>query len=96
VEFDWIRKTMLSALGVKRPPLYVPEWPALLASSIIEKISLVVDRPPFVSRKNMESTLADRVFSIEKAKRDLGYSPRVDPEEGIRQTVQWYREQQWI
>lgn len=31
-------------------------------------------------------------FSIDKAKRELGYQPRVSFDEGIRQTVAWYRE----
>jgi nucleoside-diphosphate-sugar epimerase len=31
-------------------------------------------------------------FSIDKAKRELGYQPRVSFEEAIRQTVAWYRE----
>ena len=96
VEFDWIRKTILVALGVRRPPLYIPEWPALFAASIIEKLFLFVGRSPFVSRKNIESTLADRVFSIEKAKRDLGYAPRISPDKGIKQTVKWYKEQKWV
>jgi nucleoside-diphosphate-sugar epimerase len=31
-------------------------------------------------------------FSIDKAKRELGYRPRVSFDEGIRETVAWYRE----
>jgi len=31
-------------------------------------------------------------FSIAKAKRELGYQPRVSFDEGMRQTVAWYRE----
>jgi nucleoside-diphosphate-sugar epimerase len=32
-------------------------------------------------------------FSIEKAKRDLGYQPRVSFEQGIQQTIAWYKDQ---
>jgi nucleoside-diphosphate-sugar epimerase len=31
-------------------------------------------------------------FSIEKAKRELGYLPRVSFDEGMRQTIDWYKE----
>jgi nucleoside-diphosphate-sugar epimerase len=32
----------------------------------------------------------ERRLRIAKARRDLGYSPRVGLEEGIEQTVAWY------
>jgi len=53
-------------------------------------------KAPPVSRKNIESTLADRVFSIEKARRELGFSPVMDPDTGLRQTVEWYKKQGWV
>ena len=34
--------------------------------------------------------------SIAKAKRDLGYTESLTLEEGIRNTVNWYRQQGWI
>ena len=51
---------------------------------------------PPVARKNIESTIADRVFSIEKARRELGFEPRVDPDIGIKETVRWYLENDWV
>jgi dTDP-D-glucose 4,6-dehydratase len=33
-------------------------------------------------------------FSIEKAKRELGYCPRVSFEEGMAETVRWYRSEE--
>lgn len=40
--------------------------------------------------------LTDKVFSITKAKTDLGYSPKVTLKEGIKQTMNWYREKGYI
>jgi len=34
--------------------------------------------------------------SIEKAKRDLGFRETIGIEEGIRQTIEWYRKERWI
>ena len=31
-----------------------------------------------------------------KAVRELGFSPKIDPEEGLKQTVSWYKENEWI
>jgi dihydroflavonol-4-reductase len=94
--FDNIRKTLQKALGVKRLPLYVPEWMALFMASLSEKIFSLMGRVPPVSRKNIESMLTDRVFSIEKAKRELGFEPKIDPVEGLKQTVAWYQRQGWV
>ena len=94
--FDEIRKILQSALGVTRLPLYVPEWTALAAASLAETIFPIIGKTPPVSRKNIESTLADRVFSIEKAKREIGFKPQVDPVEGLKETVEWYKKQGWV
>ena len=61
------------ALGIKRPPLYVPEWIALTAATMIEKTFTMLGKSPPVARKNIESTLADRVFSTRKAREELGF-----------------------
>ena len=94
--FDKIRIILQKALGVRRLPLYIPEWAALLGASIIEKSFSIVGKTPPVARKNIESTLADRVFSIEKAKKELGFYPTIDPEEGLMETVRWYKENKWV
>ena len=33
-----------------------------------------------------------RIPDVEKARRLLGFEPKVDLEEGLKQTVDWYRE----
>lgn len=94
--FDRIRLLLQDALGVRRFPLYVPQWIALGMASCIEKTFSKVGKTPPVTRKNIESTIADRVFSIEKARRELGFEPRVNPEVGIKETVHWYMENGWV
>jgi dihydroflavonol-4-reductase len=94
--FDDIRKTLQKALGVKRFPMYVPEWMALFMASLAEKTFPSFGRVPPVSRKNIESTLSDRVFSIEKARKEIGFEPRIDPNEGLRDTVEWYKKEGWV
>ncbi len=94
--FEKIRKIILKGLGVSRFPLYVPEWAALAIASVSEKIFSSIGKSPPVSRKNIESTLADRVFSIEKARKELGFQTSVDPEKGLLETVLWYKNKGWI
>ena len=94
--FDDIIRIIQKALGVPGVPLYMPEWGAKTLASMMENVFKLVGKAPPISRKNIESTLADRVFSIDKAEKELGFRPRVDPEIGLRETVLWYRNQGWI
>jgi len=94
--FDNILSYIQTALGVKRPPLYIPEWAALAGAAVLESIFKLAGRPPPITRKNIESTLADRVFSISKAQRELGFRTSIDPQAGIAETVRWYRQQGWV
>ena len=94
--FDGIRKILQQALGIYRLPLYIPEWAALAVASTVEKTYPILGKVPPVARKNIESTLADRVFSIEKASREIGFDPQIDPADGLKETVAWYKEQGWV
>jgi nucleoside-diphosphate-sugar epimerase len=94
--FDNIIKIIKEALGVSSMSIPVPEWAALNVASIIEYVCNFFGKKPIVTRKNIESTIADRIFSIEKAKKELGFEPLIDPEKGLRETVLWYMKNGWI
>ena len=96
IPFDRLRQLILKGLGIFRFPLYVPEPAALWTADLMEKIWTTMDKAPPVTRKNIESTLTDRVFSIDKAHRELGFFPAIDPETGIVETVKWYKEKGWV
>jgi nucleoside-diphosphate-sugar epimerase len=46
---------------------------------------------PLLHRRRLTFFKHNRAFSIEKARRVLGYEPRFDLEEGFRRTVEGYR-----
>jgi len=94
--FDQMIEMIQEALGVRKLPIYIPEWAALSMAAAIEKTFLVLGKTPPVAKKNIESTLADRVFSIQKAQTELGFDPKIDPAQGLKETVSWYKEQGWI
>jgi nucleoside-diphosphate-sugar epimerase len=52
----------------------------------------VTGTAPVVTRRNIANTVYDREFSIAKAQRELGYEPQVSFEEGVRETVEWFLE----
>ena len=94
--FDRIYAILKTALNVRVPAIYVPEWAALAATGMVEALFSKLGKAPPVTRKNIESTLADRVFSIAKAKKDLGFTPEVDVKKGLTDTVIWYKEKGWL
>jgi nucleoside-diphosphate-sugar epimerase len=51
--------------------------------------------PPLYPRR-LDFFVKDRAFSIAKAQRELGYRPKVDLEDGLRRTFEWYRQAGWI
>ena len=94
--FDNIRKVIQEALGGTRISLYVPEKAVFLAVYLLEKACSMAGRTPSITRKNIESVLADRAFSIEKAEKELGFDPGVEPASGLKDTVLWYKKQGWV
>ena len=63
---------------------------------LFEIVFKLIGKHPPIAKKNIESTLADRVFSIEKAKSELGFLPKIDPTEGLKETVHWYMKNRWV
>jgi nucleoside-diphosphate-sugar epimerase len=45
---------------------------------------------PPIYRRRVDFFTKSRAFSIEKARRTLGYEPRVSLEAGLRRTLDWY------
>ncbi len=95
-ELDRIRETVLIELGIKRFYPYVPKGLAVFGAGLIELGSKIFKKEPIVTRQNIASTFTDRVFNINKAKRELGYSPGVDIQKGINYTIEWYKGQNLI
>jgi nucleoside-diphosphate-sugar epimerase len=79
-------------LGKPQPKLTIPYLPVFWASVICDRICKVLGVSPPLYPRRVEFFAKDRAFSIAKAKRLLGYAPRVDLCEGLRRTGQWYRE----
>jgi dihydroflavonol-4-reductase len=94
--FDRLMAIIKASLGSRALSIPIPEWAALLAASITEKAFLGLGKSPPATRKNIESTLADRVFSVEKARRELGFETEIDVESGLKDTVHWYLQKGWI
>jgi nucleoside-diphosphate-sugar epimerase len=83
-------------LGKPYPRLRVPFAPVYVASVACEKLCGWIGVNPPLYPRRVEFFSKDRAFDIAKARRLLGYSPKVGLEEGLSRTAAWYRAQQWI
>ena len=77
-------------------PFRIPAWPLQLAGAACEAVCVPFGIEPPLHRRRVEFWIKSRAFSIEKARRLLGYVPQVDLEEGIGRTVAAYREAGWL
>lgn len=84
------------AKGINLPsPFFIPVplWLAKLIASSMEKKALKngAQQAPKVTRANIKFLGLNLDFSIEKAKRILGYAPIKTFDEGIAETLNWYK-----
>jgi len=89
--FDEIIKYIKKALNSKKIPIYVPTQIALLGAFILEYFAKISNNTPIVTRQNIKSTIADRIFSIKKAQNDFGYCPSTQLHERLFDTIKWYK-----
>src|SRR6266436_7361104 len=84
------------SLNRELPVGSIPLWLANLASDIFavtpgmrgEHVPLTRSRVKFLTRS--------RVYDISRAQNELGFSPRVQLEEGMKKTAGWYRKHKYL
>ena len=74
----------------------LPVWPFWLAGAACEAICVQLGVEPPLYRRRVDFFTKSRAFDISRARSEIGYAPRVGLNEGIRQTLAWYREQEWL
>jgi len=82
-------------LGRERVRRSVPFAAAWAAACVVEDAArlLRLERPPLLTRYRVLVASRDCYFHPGRARRELGYEPVVDLDEGIRRTVAWVRAQ---
>lgn len=89
-------RLIAAELGVEPPRLRLPLAPVLLAASACERLFVPLGLEPPLHRRRVSFFQNNRAFSVDKAKRVLGFSPRYSLREGMRSTIGWYRQQGWL
>jgi nucleoside-diphosphate-sugar epimerase len=82
--------------GVSGPRLRLPVWPVWAAGAACEVVCAPFGISPPIYRRRVDFFRKSRAFDIRRAKAELGYRPAVGLGDGIRRTLEWYREHGWI
>ena len=98
---EYVTQDELAALvarhtGGRVLPFHVPAAPLQLVGALVEAVCVPLGLEPPLHRRRMDFWTKSRGFSIAKARRLLGYEPKVRLDEGIARTARAYRELGWL
>ena len=93
VSLNELAAAIAEVVGAAVPRWHVPVSPVYLAGYLCELMCKPIGIEPPLYRRRVDFFRKDRAFSIEKARRELGYRPRVDLKTGLKRTAEWYEAQ---
>lgn len=64
---------------------------AVTIKEIAETVKKLVSDVPIEYKEERPGDYEGKIVSAEKAKRELGWEPKVDLEEGIRRYIEWHK-----
>lgn len=76
--------------------IHLPFAPLWLAAAVIEAVCVPFKVTPPIFRRRVDWFRQKRAFDISKAKRELGYDPKVDLRTGLERTAKWYKEHGYL
>jgi nucleoside-diphosphate-sugar epimerase len=79
------------AIGVDVKIPHYPIWPLIVAGHVCEKVCKPFGIEPPIFPRRVDWFRQVRAFRIDKAKRELGYKPRIGIDEGLKRTGDWYK-----
>ena len=89
-------RLIAEAARVAPPRLHLPVWPFWIAGAACEAICAPLGIEPPLYRRRVDFFTKSRAFDIARARKDLGYAPRIGLREGIRKTLDWYKTAGWL
>jgi len=85
-------RAIASNLDVKSPRWHIPVWPVYWSGWLCEKLCKLIGVEPPLHPRRVAFFTKNREFSVNKAKRLLGFEPKVSLEDGFGRMIDWYRE----
>jgi nucleoside-diphosphate-sugar epimerase len=92
ITWEELLNVMTERLGVKPPRLRVPKVGAKFGMMVLSPFKNRKKNSFFWHGKSVDMMFATRVYSNEKAKRLLGWAPKITMVEGFQRAIDWYFE----
>lgn len=84
-------RQVADAMGVTVRFRHFPLTPLLVAGHVVEKACRPFGIAPPIFPRRVDWYRQDRAFDITRARKELGYEPRVPLPVGLRRAAEWYR-----
>jgi nucleoside-diphosphate-sugar epimerase len=95
--WDEVTDAMEDAVGKKTLRIKIPHFLIYLIGGISHFLNYFSSKPAtFNLEKAKDFVQENWTCDITKAENDFGYSQQISLEEGMKSTVSWYREQNWL
>ena len=90
-----ILEAIASDIGVSPPTVHIPYRALYVSGGTAERLAWLSSsqRQPIVTRLGVKLFGTDNRHAIDKAQRELGYTPQVTIRDGIRLAAAWYKAQ---
>ncbi len=96
--YTWrqIKEATGAALGKKLITLPVAPGIVHVAGTIMESFGALIGRYPDMNKDKAREMTLEWTCSVDKIRQDLGYRQRFNLEDGIADTVSWYKKHDWL
>jgi dihydroflavonol-4-reductase len=84
------------ALDKELPPGSIPLWLANFASDIFAVTPGIRGEHAPLTRSRVQFLTHNRIYDIRRARSELGYSPKVELEQGMKLTAAWYNKHHYL
>lgn len=96
LEIENLIRKVAEVLHIKVKIPHYPLAPLVVAGYAFEKICKPFHITPPIFPRRIDWYRQNRAFKIDKAKRELGYQPKIGIDEGLRRTAEWYKKEGYL
>lgn len=96
VSLEFLARAIAREAGSSVLPFKVPAGLAKIGATVCETLCKPLGIEPPIHHRRLDFFLRDQAFDIRKIQQVLGFQPEVDLQDGVKRTVNWYKEQGWL
>lgn len=96
VEIKSLVEKVGKALDIDVKIRHYPILPLMVVGHICEKLCKPFRITPPIFPRRVDWYRQNRAFKIDRAKKELGYNPKVGLDEGLRKTAEWYKKEGYL